>query len=197
MILPLWSFIFWTEPNWFMISRKIERSKDRKIERSKDRKIERSKDRTRPRRASLCTSTNDVSWTQAASVTPLIWWPEPVFEDRESVGNPTQSFQDEMKRFRQAAKSSCMRHENHLSDQANRGIWHHFKCLQNCIVCNRETLIFRSILGFWFISQNDIVPDILCHDRICDGIRPEYVYNFDMDIFDFGWNPLQVEKHDG
>jgi hypothetical protein len=32
-------------------------------------------------------------------------------------------------------------------------------------------LIFRSILGFWFILQTDIVPNVLCHGRVCNGIR--------------------------
>jgi hypothetical protein len=78
----------------------------------------------------------------------------------------------------------------------NRGKWHHFKYLQNCIVCNRETLIFHSVLGFWFIFQNDIVPYLFCRGRVCDGIRLEYVSKFDVDIFGYGRKPFQVEKHD-
>jgi hypothetical protein len=43
---------------------------------------------------------------------------------------------------------------------------------------------------------NGIVPYILCHGRVCDGIRLEHVYKFDVDISGFGWKPLQVKKHD-
>jgi hypothetical protein len=67
------------------------------------------------------------------------------------VGNPTQSLQDEVKQFRKAAKYGWRRDEGHLRDLANRGKWRYFKCRQNCIVYDRETLIFRLILGFWFM----------------------------------------------
>jgi hypothetical protein len=93
------------------------------------------------------------------------------------MGNPTESPQDEAKRYREAAKYSYRKDDRHLSDLANRGKWHHFKCLWNCIVCNRESFILRSILGFKFILQNDIIPCILCHGRVSDRIRPEYLYN--------------------
>jgi hypothetical protein len=56
-----------------------------------------------------------------------------------------------------------------------------------CIVCTRKILIFRSILGFWFILHNEVIPFILCHSRLCDGIRPDSLYKFGVDIFGFGW----------
>jgi hypothetical protein len=46
------------------------------------------KDRTSPHRASLSTSTNDVSSTQAALVTLLICWSEHVFEDPKVCREP-------------------------------------------------------------------------------------------------------------
>jgi hypothetical protein len=58
-----------------------------------------------------------------------------------------------VKRFRQAAKYSWKKDEGHLSDLANRSKSHHFMCLHNYIAGNRETLILRSILDFWFILQ--------------------------------------------
>jgi hypothetical protein len=51
-----------------------------------------------------------------------------------------------------------------------------------------------SILGFWLILQNEIVAYILCHGRVCDGIRPESLSKFGADIFDS--KPFQVEKYD-
>jgi hypothetical protein len=52
------------------------------------RSVEKEEDGTKPRRASLSTSTNDVSWTQAASVTLLTWWLEPGFEDMRVNSEP-------------------------------------------------------------------------------------------------------------
>jgi hypothetical protein len=175
MTLSLSSFIFWTESNWFVISKKIEPGL-----------IERHY--LLPRM--MCHGLKQLQW--------LLWQQDPSLSSKiqESTGNPTQLLQDKVKQFRQVAKYSCRRDEGHLCDLANRRKSHHFKCPRNCILCNRETLIFHFIFGFWFILQNDIVPYLLCYARVCDGIRAEYLHKFGGDIIGFGRKTLQVEKHD-
>jgi hypothetical protein len=107
-------------------------------------------------------------------------------EPLESLGTPGQSLQEEVKRFRQPAQFNGRRDGGHLSELANRGHWHDFKGLQNCIVWNQETLIFRSILGFWLILQNGILPHGPCYVRVGDGIRPENLCKCGVDSFGFG-----------